>query len=99
MVLLAQVVQEALESNHDYSQVVEGFLSCCVLHKCIYHKPADLVDCQVARLGIGGKTGLAFLNCLPGELLDFKVGEAVKDSIATHDYEILVLIYMGWVCT
>jgi hypothetical protein len=31
--------------------------------------------------------------------LDFKVGKAVKDSIAAHDYEILVLIYMGRVCT
>jgi hypothetical protein len=94
VVLLTQVVQEALERNHYYSQVVEGFLSGCVLHQRIYHASANLVDCKVARLGIRGKTGLAFLNGLPGELLDFKVGETVKDSIATHDYEILVLIYM-----
>lgn len=99
VVLLAQVVQEALEGDHHYSQVVKGFLSSCVLHKCVYHASTDLMDCQVALLGICGKTGLAFLNCLPCELLDFKVGKAVKDPIATHDYEILVLIYMWWVCT
>ena len=94
VVLLTQVVLESLEGNHHYSQVVKGFLSGCVLHKRIYHPSADLVYCQVARLGICRKTGFAFLNGLPCELLDFKVGKAVKDPIATHDDEILVLIYM-----
>lgn len=94
MVLLAQVVLEPLEGNHHYSQVVKGFLSGCVLHQRIHDASADLVDCQVARLGICGKTGLAFLNGLPCELLDFKVGKAIKDPIAAHDDEILVLIYM-----
>ena len=94
VILLAQVVLEPLEGNHHYSQVVKGFLSGSVLHQRIHHAPADLVNCQVARLGIYGKTGLAFLNGLPCQLLNLKVGEAVKDPIATHDDEILVLIYM-----
>lgn len=65
VILLAQVVLEPLEGNHHYSQVVKGFLSGCILHKRIYHASADLVDCQVALLGICGKTGLAFFNGLP----------------------------------
>ena len=89
VVLLAQVVQETLEGNHYYSQVVERFLSGCVLHKGIHYTSADLMDCQEARLGICGKPGLAFLNGLPCELLDFEVGETVKDTIAAHDDELI----------
>lgn len=72
-ILLVEIIIEALERHHNYSQVVERPLTCCVLHKCIDYFATDLVNSEAALRGLQAILGLAFFNSFPGEFLHIKV--------------------------
>lgn len=92
-----EVIDEALESNHYYGEIVKRSLTCRVLHERINYLPAHLMDREtrwsvVVILGIRDKARFAFLNSLPCQLLNLEVGHAIENAIAAHHYKVLVLI-------